>query len=278
MEINIKSNLFKRLVVALIGGIFFLAMLIINKWSYFCLFLGLKILILFEFYEITSLIKSKSLFILNLFSSIYLYIISFLFFSNIFPNYYLLLSFILIPYLILILGIFQNSISNSFQSISYCISSLIYISIPFSLLHKISFYQYKYEFGSVLSIFLITWANDSGAFFIGKLYGKNKLYKMISPKKTWEGAFGGFLFSLIFGYLLSLYSIFKMDIWYIYAPLICITGILGDLIASLLKRNFEIKDSGNFLPGHGGFLDRFDSIIISIPFFVFLKIILKIYF
>ncbi len=275
MEINIKSNLFKRLIVALIGGCFFLTMLMVNKWSYFFLFLGLKILILLEFYKITSLIKSKFLFILGLFSSVYLYVISFLFFSDIFPNYYFLLSFLLIPYLILIFGIFKSSISNSFKNISYFILSLIYISIPFSLLHTISFFDSKYEFGIVLSIFLITWANDSGAYFIGKLFGKNKLYKMISPKKTWEGALGGFLFSLIFGYLLSLFSIFRMDIWYIYAPLICITGILGDLIASLLKRSFAIKDSGNFLPGHGGFLDRFDSIIISIPFFVFFKIILK---
>lgn len=275
MEFNIKSNLFKRVIVALIGGCFFLIMLIFNKWSYFCLFLGLNILTLSEFYKITSVNKSILLNISGIFFSIYIYILIFLFYSNILGDYRYLLSFILIPYIILMLGLFQNSIEQSFKYISYCILGLIYISIPFSMLHMLSFSENNYKFGYILSIFLLTWSNDTGAFCIGKMFGRNKLNEKISPKKTWEGVLGGFLFSIIVGYILSKFPFFRMDNWYILAPLIFITGILGDLIASLLKRNFKIKDSGNSLPGHGGLLDRFDSVIISIPFLVIFKILIN---
>ncbi|MCP3659522.1 MAG: phosphatidate cytidylyltransferase [Bacteroidetes bacterium] len=270
MDINIKSNLYKRFVVAILGISLFLFMIIFDKWTFFCFFLGLKILILLEFYNIVSL-KNKILLIPSLTFSISSYIISFLFCSDLVRDYQILSFFILFPYIIIILALFQEKVKNSFLNLSYSIMGIIYITIPFCLVNLISFSNYNYDYTSIIFLFLIIWANDSGAFFIGKLFGKNKLFKRISPNKTWEGAIGGILFSLILSFLLKQFPIFQIKMWYLTSFVISITSVLGDLVASSLKRNFNIKDSGNFLPGHGGLLDRFDSFLISIPFFVILQ-------
>jgi phosphatidate cytidylyltransferase len=111
------------------------------------------------------------------------------------------------------------------------------------------------------------WASDIGAYIVGKAIGKHKLFMRISPGKTWEGAIGGALFTLIVAYTLSYFKIGILhNNWITLTLIIVITGILGDLIKSLLKRSLGIKDTGNILPGHGGMLDRFDSLIGSAPF------------
>ena len=126
----------------------------------------------------------------------------------------------------------------------------------------------------MLGCLLILWANDTGAYFAGIRFGKTKLFERISPKKSWEGAFGGAVLGLIFAYLLSGYfTSLAVWQWMCIGLIIVICGDYGDLIESQLKRSIEIKDSGNALPGHGGFLDRFDGLLISAPFIVaFLEI------
>jgi phosphatidate cytidylyltransferase len=116
--------------------------------------------------------------------------------------------------------------------------------------------------------FLLIWTNDSFAYFSGRAFGKHKLFERISPKKTWEGTFGGILFTLLLGFIIGSY-INKGEVlfWMISALIIAPGAILGDLLESLFKRSLAVKDSGKILPGHGGVLDRFDAALFTIPFF-----------
>jgi len=123
----------------------------------------------------------------------------------------------------------------------------------------------------------LIWANDSGAYIVGSLIGKNKLFERISPKKSWEGFIGGGIFSMLAAWLISLFVVeISLIDWLVIAIITFIFGTFGDLIESLLKRMVKVKDSGHILPGHGGILDRFDSIIVSAPMvFIYLMVILK---
>ena len=125
-----------------------------------------------------------------------------------------------------------------------------------------------------MGLLLIIWASDTGAYFAGSAFGRTKLFERISPKKTWEGLIGGALVAGGFAIGLSrYYSDLNTIEWLSGAAIVVVAGNYGDLVESLFKRSMSIKDSGNSIPGHGGFLDRFDSLILSVPFIVvFLKL------
>ena len=117
-----------------------------------------------------------------------------------------------------------------------------------------------------LTIFIFLWLNDSGAYCVGSLIGKRRLFERISPKKSWEGSIGGGVVCIIAAVVLSFYFVeLTMGQWIGLALTIVVFGTWGDLTESLLKRQLKIKDSGTFLPGHGGLLDRFDSSLMAIP-------------
>ena len=162
--------------------------------------------------------------------------------------------------------------SNSFDNIAYSILGILYIAVPFSLVNYLITFPMNAlkELHSpliLLGIFIIIWTNDSFAYVTGSLFGKHKLYPSISPKKSWEGTIGGGFFAIAISVLLSYqFKILYTYEWIILAVLTVIFGNIGDLIESQLKRMVKVKDSGNWLPGHGGALDRFDSIIFATPF------------
>lgn len=110
------------------------------------------------------------------------------------------------------------------------------------------------------------WASDTGAYFTGRFLGKHKLFERLSPKKTIEGFLGGVVTAMITGFLASLFFESSSALyWILTGAIMSVTGTLGDLFESMIKRQFQVKDSGTILPGHGGILDRFDSTFISIP-------------
>ena len=149
---------------------------------------------------------------------------------------------------------------------------IIYISLPMFCFYLISFQGFieGYQYECIIGYLFIMWANDIGAYFAGTYFGKHKLFERISPKKTWEGFFGGVIFALLIAFILTrFFSNFSMIQWMIVASIIIITATLGDLVESMFKRSVHLKDSGTVLPGHGGFLDRFDSLFISAPFVFF---------
>ena len=131
----------------------------------------------------------------------------------------------------------------------------------------INIHTINYNPKVIISILVIIWMNDTFAYLVGISIGKNKLFEKISPKKTIEGFVGGIFFSMITGIILATYYLYQSIIqWIILALIIGVFGTLGDLIESKFKRNAGVKDSGTIMPGHGGFLDRLDSIIFVAPF------------
>ena len=149
----------------------------------------------------------------------------------------------------------------------------LYVGIPLAMLMHIDRYYPK---GSIWIFFLLTviFASDTGAFYCGKLFGRHKLYEAISPGKTWEGAVGGVLSSIIVAFaFLRIIPLHRLDISIlILTASLSVAGQIGDLTESMLKRNHGVKDSGRILPGHGGILDRIDGLLFCIPvFFVYLS-------
>jgi phosphatidate cytidylyltransferase len=119
----------------------------------------------------------------------------------------------------------------------------------------------------IMGIFILIWVNDSFAYLVGKSIGRTKLYPSVSPKKTVEGTLGGFIFTMAAAYIMARYEpIVEPTQWLILAAVIVLMGGIGDLIESKLKREADVKDSGAILPGHGGMLDRLDSLIFAAPF------------
>lgn len=151
--------------------------------------------------------------------------------------------------------------ANPLKSLALSLMSYIYIGLPLFLI------SYFYELVGpmmILFVFLFIWINDTGAFIVGCSFGKHRLFERISPKKSWEGFFGGLLFNVVVAIVLSYIFIpngFIVDL----AVVVTIFATWGDLIESMIKRTLNVKDSGNIIPGHGGILDRIDSLLLVFP-------------
>jgi phosphatidate cytidylyltransferase len=180
-----------------------------------------------------------------------------------------------------IVFLFDNTI-QSVSNLSKYLYLLGYITLPFVFITKISFGVNDYNPKIIIGLFILIWTNDTFAYIVGKSMGKHKLFEKISPKKTIEGFFGGLIFAIFAGYLISMYLIKpsaqfsdkSILIWVIIAAIVGVIGTIGDLIESKFKRIAGVKDSGKIMPGHGGVLDRLDSVIFVAPFiFLFYKIL-----
>lgn len=166
--------------------------------------------------------------------------------------------------------------TNPLHNWAYFIFGQVFIALPFSLLNFILFID-NWQPLILLSVFVTIWVNDTGAYLVGVKIGNYRLFKRISPKKSWEGFFGGALFALLSGYIFSLVipQISLLN-WLIFSEIIAVFGTFGDLIESLMKRTVDLKDSGDIMPGHGGLLDRFDSMLIAAPvIFIYLSFLFE---
>jgi len=150
---------------------------------------------------------------------------------------------------------------------SKLVQLLGYVIIPFLLIIKLPFITGEYNPYVIIGMFVLIWANDTFAYIVGKSIGKRKLYSRISPKKTVEGFIGGVFFTVAGAYILGLYYTFLTPLqWMAFAAILSVFGTLGDLVESKFKRTSGVKDSGSIMPGHGGILDRLDSVLFAIPF------------
>lgn len=155
------------------------------------------------------------------------------------------------------------------ESISYEAMGVVYTILPIMLV-------YNYDNTIVLSIFALVWTNDVGAYLVGSTFGKHKLFEKVSPKKSWEGFFGGFVLTLIAAVLIDEFFIGESWLmWLGYGAAISIAAVYGDLFESMIKRSLKLKDSGSIIPGHGGFLDRFDAFYFAVPVFYITTVILN---
>lgn len=269
------KNMFTRLISGIVFITIVISSILISPYTFVIAFSIITALALREFHSLTNKKSEIEVNIpLAMVGGIILFICSYLHSVNftIFPvyNFY---GFYLV--VILIAELFRKK-QFPIQNWAYLILGQVMIALPFAILSNILYIK-DYQPIILLAVFISIWVNDTGAYCTGMLLGKHKLFERISPKKTWEGFLGGAAFVLLSGYLFSIY-IKELTLlqWFIYSEIIVIFGTLGDLSESLLKRSLGVKDSGNIIPGHGGILDRFDSLMLATPIvYIFLSIILK---
>ncbi len=263
-----------NLVTRSITGVIFVATIIFciswNEYSTGILFLVLSTLGSYEFYQILNKKELSNNTKYGPFVNVVVYTLLTLSFLGVIDYRFL---FLIVPFMIiLVLQELYIEDNIPYQNISSTLFSLLYITLPFSVLNYLAFndeFYNKIELSQNWSLlagfFIILWTSDSMAYLVGRAIGKHKLFARVSPGKTWEGFFGGFVFAILAGYLFSYFTDSNPIHWIIMAAIISVFGMLGDLSESLLKRSGGVKDSGNILPGHGGILDRFDGIFFSAP-------------
>ncbi len=185
---------------------------------------------------------------------------------------------VLLFFLPFIFELFRKT-ENPVRGIGYNLFGLFYVMIPLLLLNFLFYPELDFSLPSkdlIFGFFIIIWINDTFAYLTGMLIGKHKFFERVSPKKTWEGTIGGVIFGIAGAWAISHYSTtFTPAEWIGFALTIIIFGTFGDLIESMIKRSLGVKDSGNIMPGHGGILDRLDSILIAAPFaFVYMVVLI----
>lgn len=191
----------------------------------------------------------------------------------------LALLLISVPLMIIILvaELYRN-LQHPFHNIAYTLLGVLFAAVPFGFFYALGFQNGEYSTHLPLAFLIMLWASDTGAYLFGSKLGKHKLFERHSPKKTWEGFFGGMLVSALAAFILSRYfEDLSVIGWIGMSMIIVIVGTWGDLVESMLKRSLSAKDSGSLLPGHGGVLDRFDGLLLSAPVVFVYLLLLRIF-
>lgn len=253
---------------ALTGALFLLAItaaILSGYASYWLLLYAFSIGILTELRRLFGMCRATALKALLLHTVFFLYAISTYLFVD--PRYvsYVKYALILLTLLVFIAELYGRTVSPT-EDLGKLFVGVLYVALPLGLAARLPFVRASYHAAIILGLFILIWSNDTFAYLIGKCLGKTKLFERISPNKTVEGFLGGLLSTLLAAKLLSLYpgSLGYLD-WAVLGILAAVFGTLGDLVASMFKRQFSVKDSGRIFPGHGGFLDRLDSFLFVAP-------------
>lgn len=284
-----------------ISGAVYIALLLtsilFSTESFIVLFGVFLIITIYEFSNLVSLNKVFSILFGSLFYSAIILISHYnkqttAFLNNLFKSNFdldiniqqldlILLAVTIVISIKCILFLFYDSVQSISISSKY-LYLLGYITLPFIFIVKISFGTNNYNPKIILGLFILIWTNDTFAYLVGKSIGKHKLFERVSPKKTIEGFLGGAVFAAFAGFLISKlyiqpnpdFSSKSILIWTIIAVIVSVFGTIGDLIESKFKRIAGVKDSGAIMPGHGGILDRLDSVIFVAPIiFLFYQIL-----
>jgi phosphatidate cytidylyltransferase len=284
MALNIQTFI-KRTITAVVFVAILLFGICYNYISFVSLFFVLSIWGLHEFYLLAEKLNAKPYKNIGYLAGIGLFLFSCLSqiasFQSVNVVKYILPSSFLIIFMIFVKALFDKN-TNPILNIAYTIMGIIYVVLPFSLLVNIScidamfgrsidhlarqgFTSYNYHY--VLGIIMLIWISDVSAYLVGSFLGKHKLYERISPGKTWEGSIGA-AFLTIAGALViaSFFAELELKHWVVISLLVSVFGTIGDLVESMMKRQAGVKDSGKIMPGHGGILDRFDSLLFVSPF------------
>jgi phosphatidate cytidylyltransferase len=275
------NNFWARTITGLSMVFLIIASLFFSRWAFATIFLAITVLGLWEFYSVTTTGDCKPQKWTGTILGTGWYVFVALVSLNFEPGSGLFFGFVFLPILFIPFGfeLFRKK-EKPMVNVAVTILGLVYISLPISLLNAMNYPGYgsilEHFPAYLLGYFMITWIYDTGAYLVGMNFGKHKFFERISPKKTWEGTIGGFILAGFATYGLYLLSsgISLVD-WFSLMLIVIIFGTIGDLAESLFKRSLNLKDSGTLLPGHGGILDRFDTIFLSSTF-VFLYFHLRI--
>ena len=264
----------KNLIIRALTGIIFVVVLIsaicIHPIFFLILFCIITGLTLWEFgglvkhYENANLQRT-----VNVLGGVYLFIATFVY-ANGLTDGKIFLPYLLFIMLTMIAELYYKA-PNPINNWAFTLFAQVYCAGSFSMLNFIGAEPgtpgvMSYTPLFIMAIFIFVWLDDTGAYLVGSLIGKHKLFERISPKKSWEGFFGGLILALASSQAFAWFApeINQMN-WLGLAATVVLFGTWGDLIESLLKRTLGVKDSGNVLPGHGGMLDRFDSVMLAVP-------------
>lgn len=264
----------KVLTRALSGAVFLVIVIgaiLLGEYSYSAVFLFVTIVSLFEFYR--ALLQNGYVVknIVGIVAGALIYCAISV--ACMFPQFSAL-ALLSLPLLfaLFLYQLWQRD-EHPFESIGYTVLGIVYIAVPLALTHllaKPSFIQGHTEYMPfvLLGIMILQWTSDTFAYLTGITIGHHPLFARHSPKKSWEGFCGGMAFSILAGYLIGTYFDTPFDVvdWMIMGAMVPVTGTLGDLTESMFKRSMGLKDTGKIMPGHGGLLDRFDSLLMSTPF------------
>jgi phosphatidate cytidylyltransferase len=255
-----------RAITAFFFTIVMLGSIFLGGYTFTFFYLLLSLGALFEFFKLIKTAGIRPHRNIALFAAALIFLMTAGFHYLQFETKYMLL---LVP---LLFSVFISELYKKnkipFANISYTFVGFVYVTMPFCFFYSLGFMNgsAEYNYHLPLSFLLMLWANDTGAYLFGMKFGKTRLFERHSPKKSWEGFFGGMFTAVLVSYLISLqFTEINSWIWAGMAILVVSFGTLGDLVESMLKRSLNVKDSGNILPGHGGFLDRFDGLLIAAP-------------
>lgn len=261
------KNFIQRVAFGIIYLVVIIGSLFAGKLAFGFIFLLINLVALYEFYALTGAAGSTPPVLPSLVTGSVVFITAFLVSSQVAGPGLLLLS---IPFIILIfiLALYSGK-PDVMNNTAFSILGIVYVSVPLSAINFLAFPQenaFAYTHRIILGILTLVWINDTGAYLVGMTFGRHRLFERISPKKSWEGAIGGGILTLIAALWLHLImgTLNRPD-WLIFALIVSVFGVFGDLTESLFKRSVGQKDSGKIIPGHGGLLDRIDSILFVMP-------------
>lgn len=264
------SNLLQRAITGFFFVVVLISAILYSHISFIILFLLITLLGVWEFYGLAKKDRAYTLAIPGMIASIILFLTISLTSYNPAQFPIKILALNLVSLFALFINELYRKRNSPFTNIAYTLLGPIYIALPLALLNFIAFTgenKVGYSPTLIIGYFIILWTSDSGAYLVGSRLGKTKLFKRISPQKSWEGSVGGGLFALLAGYINYLsFGQLSLFNWLMVALITVVFGTWGDLVESMFKRSINVKDSGSILPGHGGILDRFDAVFISVPF------------
>lgn len=268
----------KELLTRSISGVFYVALLVLATFSPYGIIAVFYVFGIISLYEFSRLIHLKGIAPYVIFSVLYLTFTNWNFIFTTIQGFeeasQILLVITIFVKLFLIKDLFSEKTIPLFEGKRYLLTTF-YLTSGFIFLVLIANSFSLFTPYILLGSFILVWVNDSFAYLVGKNFGKQKLFPSISPKKTVEGFLGGLFFSCIASYFIANFTeTLTFTKWLILAIIISVFGTIGDLIESKFKRQANVKDSGSIMPGHGGILDRLDSIIFAASFiYLFLRIL-----
>lgn len=269
------TNLQQRVITAAVGVLIILGGIWYGEWTFAVLFCAISALTQLEFYRLLGLDGNQPLAHYGTLVGSFIVLLTFLIEKRLiaYDNYFLICP---ASSMIFLIKLYKRRDTKPFTNIGFTFLGIIYVAVPFALLNVLALWRGEYRPGLILGCLMLLWASDIGAYFAGTKFGKRKLFERVSPKKSWEGSVGGAIAAAMVSLGLVVYraepTLAPWE-WYCIGAIIVVTGTYGDLVESLFKRSIAIKDSGTSIPGHGGFLDRFDGLLLSAPFIItFLKI------
>jgi len=274
------STFLKRTISGTLFVIIIIGSILLGRYSFLLVFVTLMLFSLYEFYKICLQSRVRPQILYGMLLGALIFATNY-FFAIGKIGVYIFLGLIPLFLSVFIIELYRNQ-NKPLHNIAFTLLGLLYVALPFSLLNYIvlsySSYRIGYQSHLLIGFFALAWANDSGAYAFGVSIGKNKLFPKISPKKSWEGLVGGFFITALVAWLISMvYPEVSLFHWFSIAFITAVMSVFGDLVESMFKRSIGTKDSGKFLPGHGGVLDRFDGILFAAPVvFVYLEMMMLI--